>query len=88
MEVIVMEQLIQIVGALLVLAAFILAQLDRLSPHSRTYLAANLAGSAILTVEAWIGDDWGFLMLEGVWAVVSAYGLVQVLRGRTPTAAH
>jgi hypothetical protein len=87
MEVIVMEQLIQIAGALLILAAFILTQLDRLSPHSRTYLLANLGGSAVLTVEAWIGQDWGFLLLEGVWALVSAYGLVQVLRGRTPTAA-
>jgi hypothetical protein len=88
MEVIVMEQLIQIVGALLILAAFILAQLGRLNPHSRSYLVANLAGSAILSVDAWIGEEWGFFLLESVWALVSAYGLAQVLRGRPPAAAH
>ncbi len=81
-----MEQLIQIVGALLILAAFILAQLGRLNPHSRSYLVANLAGSAILAVDAWFGEEWGFFLLEGVWALVSVWGLIR-LKGRGPDTA-
>jgi hypothetical protein len=83
-----MDQAIQIVGALLILAAFAAAQFDWLSPHSRLYLVLNLVGSVVLTWLAWQEEQWGFLLLEGVWAIVSGWGLVQVLRGKQPAPAH
>jgi membrane-bound ClpP family serine protease len=83
-----MEDILQIVGAILILLGFAGAQRGSMSPHSRTYLALNLVGSIVLTVVALIGRDWGFLLLESVWALVSLWGLVAVLRGRTPRAAH
>jgi hypothetical protein len=69
------DQVIQIVGALLILAAFTAVQLERMRPDSRLYLALNLAGSAILAVLALLAQQWGFVLLEGVWAIVSAWGL-------------
>jgi hypothetical protein len=72
------DQVIQIVGALLILAAFTAVQVERMRPDSRLYLALNLAGSAILAVLAVIGQQWGFVLLEGVWAIVSAWGLVSI----------
>jgi hypothetical protein len=77
-----MEQFIQIAGAILVLAGFALTQLGRLDQHSLVYLGVNLVGSAILAVDALIGHQLGFLLLEAVWAIVSAWGLMQ--RTRTP----
>jgi hypothetical protein len=76
-----MDQLIQIVGALLILSAFAAAQFGAMDPHSRTYLVLNLVGSAILAGLAWDQRQWGFLLLESVWAVVSLWGLVQLRRG-------
>lgn len=75
-----MDQLIQVVGALLILAAFAAVQFERMRPDSRLYLALNLAGSAILAVLAVAAAQWGFVLLEGVWAIVSAWGLSTALR--------
>lgn len=74
-----MDQAIQIVGALLILTAFAAVQFDRMRPDSRLYLALNLVGSAILAVLAVHASQWGFVLLEGVWAIVSAWGLVALL---------
>jgi hypothetical protein len=76
------DQVVQIVGALLILVAFGAVQFERMRPDSRTYLALNLAGSAILAVLALAGSQWGFVLLETVWAVVSAWGLLAA--GRSP----
>jgi hypothetical protein len=46
------DQIIQIVGALLILAGFILTQGNVLDADSYPYLILNLAGAAILAVLA------------------------------------
>lgn len=76
--------ILQVVGALLILAAFTAAQADRMSQHSVTYLTLNVVGSVILAGLALDTENWGFLLLEGVWTIVSAYGLVQALIGSGP----
>ena len=75
-----MDQVVQVVGALLILSAFAAVQFDRMRPDSRLYLALNLVGSAILCVLAVVSAQWGFVLLEGVWAIVSAWGLVAATR--------
>ena len=67
----------QIVGALLVLSAYLLAQIGVVGPKAWTYLILNTFGSSILAFLALEGGQWGFLMLEGAWAVASIIALVQ-----------
>ena len=76
--------LIQLAGALLILAAFTAAQSGHLNPRTRSYLALNLVGSAILAYDALHGQEWGFLVLEFVWALVSAWGLLHASRNARP----
>lgn len=83
-----MDQLVQLVGAVLILVAFAGVQFGRVDPASRAYLWLNLVGSVILAGLAWHERQYGFLLLEGVWAIVSAWGLIQVMRGRPPAGAH
>ena len=51
-----MDQVIQVGGALLILVAFVAAQLGRLDPQAWSYLVLNV-GSAILTVDAYLGRE-------------------------------
>ena len=72
--------LVEIGGSLLILAAFVAAQLGRLSPRAVSYLALNLAGSSVLAVIALLHSSWGFLLLEGSWAIVSGSSLLAMAR--------
>lgn len=73
-----LAQVLQVAGALLILAAYALAQGRRLSDSSVAYLAMNLVGGAVLAVLAAAGREWGFLVLEGSWALISLRGLARV----------
>lgn len=73
---------LELVGAVLILAGFTLAQLRLLDQHSLVYLVLNLIGSFVLAVIALVDERWGFLLLEGVWSIVSAISLANVLRRR------
>lgn len=79
---------VQIVGSLLILAGFVAALFGRINQSSYRYLIANAVGSAVLTVTAVISREWGFILLEGVWALVSIYSIVRKVAGRPPVGSH
>ncbi len=72
--------LVQVGASLCVLVPFVLVQAGRLGTGSGAYLVPNALGSGVLAVDAALGHDWGFLLLEGVWAAVSVAGLWRALR--------
>lgn len=74
-----MAQAIQIIGALVILAAFAASQLGELETDSRLYLLLNLVGSTVLAILAVIEGQIGFILLEGVWAIVSGWSLFVIL---------
>jgi hypothetical protein len=71
---------LELAGAMSILAAFTLSQLRRIDQHSLVYLILNLVGSAVLAVIAFVDERWGFLLLEGAWSIVSAVSLVGIIR--------
>jgi hypothetical protein len=77
-----MIQILQITGAVLILAGFAANQAGWLATRALPYLVLNVVGAGILAVVALLDRDWGFLLLEGVWAVVSLVSLIQVTRAR------
>lgn len=81
-----MIQLVSIVGAILVLVPFAASQLGRLSTQSLGYQLSNLAGSAALTLVAVIEIQYGFILLEGTWAIASMIGLARVITARSRVA--
>jgi hypothetical protein len=73
---------LQILGALLVLAPFAAHQLEYVQSNSRPYLWPNLVGAALLAALAIVGRQWGFLLLEAVWALVAARTLIAKRRSQ------
>jgi steroid 5-alpha reductase family enzyme len=78
-------QLVQILGAIAILAAFAAAQFGFMDQRSWSFLGLNFAGAAVLAVVAYEERQWGFLLLEVVWALVSAWGLFGRATGRGST---
>lgn len=76
-----MLQVISVVGALAILAAYAANQMRLIGPSNLSYSVLNFAGSAVLTVIAVVEVQWGFILLEGVWAAVSLWGILSVARG-------
>ena len=72
-----MDQIVQVLGSLLILSAFVAVQRGRLSTRSRLYLTLNLVGASVLTVLAAHERQLGFLLLESVWALVAAHALLR-----------
>jgi hypothetical protein len=67
----VIDQTVSLVGALLILAAYAGHQRGVFDRESRLYGAMNLVGAALLTAVAFRAGQWGFVLLEGVWTVLS-----------------
>jgi hypothetical protein len=80
-----MEQTIQMVGAVIVLCGFVANQRMGLSSDAVLYLLANALGTAILTGCAAVNHDLGFVLLEGVWAIISTLSLFRAMGSGSPS---
>jgi hypothetical protein len=77
-----MGQAVQLLGAVLIVGAYLAFQRNRLRLDSVQFLAMNTLGAGILSVVAAVNGDLGFLLLEGVWTWVSARGLRRAIKAK------
>jgi membrane-bound ClpP family serine protease len=76
----VIDLVVEVTGAILILVAFALAQFRGIDRHGSLYLLLNLVGAALLAGSAATHRQWGFLLLQGVWAIVAIWGLLGLAR--------
>ena len=72
-----LDQLIAGAGAVLVLAGYFALQRGWLGREDRVYNALNFFGAALLTWVAVQDRRWGFIVLEGAWALLSVPGMLR-----------
>jgi hypothetical protein len=72
-----LHQLFGVLGALLVLGAYLALQRGWLTLEQRVYHAMNLVGAGLLTWIAATERQLGLTMVEGAWAVLSVPGLLR-----------
>lgn len=80
-----MIQIVSLAGSLLILTAYTANQTGRWTADRLDYTLLNFVGAGVLSVVALLEEQWGFLLLEGVWTIVSGYALVK-LRSARPAA--
>tara|TARA_B100001989_G_scaffold240415_2_gene205459 strand:- start:518 stop:745 length:228 start_codon:yes stop_codon:yes gene_type:complete len=69
--------IIGIIGASLILVAFILNQTGEWSKDSFSYDLVNAVGSAVLIYYAYLLTSYPFMVLNGVWFVISFKDLLR-----------
>lgn len=66
-----------LLGALMILGAFVLLQRGHARSTGRWYLLANFTGSFLLAIVAIMDRRIGFILLESVWAAVSLWSMIR-----------
>jgi hypothetical protein len=75
-----LSDLIGAAGVTLILIAFVANVAGRMERESRTYLLLNLVGAALACASSAMIGFIPFVVLEGVWALVAAWGLIATIR--------
>ncbi len=74
---------VELLGSVAVLVPYAASQFRRMDPSRLPYTLLNLIGSGTLAIIAIILRQWGFLLLEGAWALVSLWSATRLLRRKS-----
>jgi hypothetical protein len=66
------------IGVGLLLLAYLLNLINRVSRDSRLYTALNVVGAALACYSSYLISFIPFIILEGVWFVVSVIALIKL----------
>ncbi|MEC8312761.1 MAG: hypothetical protein VXZ52_02555 [Candidatus Thermoplasmatota archaeon] len=67
-------------GMILILSAFFLETRDLVDSKNWIYLIMMALGSGLLSIRAWLIDEWAFLVLEVVWCLAALSALYKTTK--------
>ena len=70
-------------GVAILLLAFLLNLLKKISANSLTYILLNIVGAGMACLASWLINYIPFVVLEGVWTIVSIFALVGYFRKKS-----
>lgn len=75
---------IGMLGAMLIVVAYLLLQVGRLDSRSLSYSVLNGAGAAGILYSLFFEFNMSAFAIEAFWLVISVYGGVRAFRARRP----
>ena len=75
-------QFISVVGAAMVLGAYFAYQRGIMGKESRWFNVLNFVGAALVTVAAVAARQWGIVLLEATWSLLSLHALLRQVSSR------
>ncbi|MCH9027874.1 MAG: hypothetical protein IIA05_12310 [Proteobacteria bacterium] len=82
------HDLLGIIGVVLILATYMLLQLEKLSAKSFIYSATNGLGASLILVSLIYEFNLSAFIIEAFWLLISVYGMVRYFsRNRSRLAA-
>lgn len=70
------------IGVVLILAAYLWLQLEKLDPQALTYSAMNALGAFLILVSLYFDFNFSAALIESAWLIISLFGLAQAIRAR------
>ena len=70
------------IGVFLILLAYILNVFEKLKQNSLTFILLNLFGASLACLASILMNYMPFIILEGVWALVSLISLIKYQKNR------
>lgn len=67
-------------GVLILLIAFLLNLLGKISRDGLLYILMNAAGAGLACIASWLINYIPFVILEGMWTLVSLFALINYWR--------
>lgn len=67
-------------GVTILLLAFLLNLLKKISSNSLPYIIMNIIGAGLACLASWLIDYIPFVILEAAWMLVSVFGLFAYFR--------
>ena len=74
------SDIIATIGVTTLLIAFFLQTINKLTYTDATYIILNLVGSLLTGYSSWMINFIPLVVLEAVWAGVSLFGLIKLIR--------
>ncbi|MFI5133133.1 MAG: hypothetical protein ACHQEB_02300 [Chitinophagales bacterium] len=74
------NEIIGTAGVGLILIAFFCNTFGLIQKEGKLFFIMNLAGAALACYASWLIHFWPFVILEGMWTLVSVIGLIKVFK--------
>ena len=68
------------IGVGIILIAYYLNTASLIIKNGKLFYVLNIIGAAVACYASWLIDYWPFIVLEGMWTLVSIYGLMRTMK--------